>query len=350
MPPLTSNPNNVLVPFMSAQPSPTPPPDDPGQHAADPHGYGEVLHDLITMGAGFARLLHGQATTQAHAAQHPAASAPQDTTAQPAPDALIPLATAFDRIARAVRRSILLARSLAQPVQPAPLQPAHDPARTRAAARRRILREVEDAIQRPSATADRPGAEALRAELRDRLEAPDLDDDITTRPVADIITELCRDLGLAALPGARPWKRRTPEDIRQLHARAAVPSAVPQPSAGPQAPRRDATPRSPDPSPDQRTLVPRTQPGPVYSAIGPPEDPARTIAMILRHPTNPAGRSSKVPSATGRRRGPTKGAPPHPPTLALPPHPPPTTRATPLHPAPDSATTRLRYAPTLPPP
>ena len=269
---------------MSAQSFHTAPQDNPGQ-PADPHGYREALHDLITMGTDFARLLHGQATAHAQAA--PPTPTSHDTAAQPAPapNALISLAAAFDRTARAVRRSILLARSLAKPVQP-----AQDPARHRAAARRRIIREVEDAIQRPSDTAERLNAEALQAELRDRFDAPDLDDDISTRPVADIITELCRDLGLAALPGARPWKRRTPEDIRQLHARAAAPTPIRPPGTGHQVPSHDATKRPLNPQPDQRAPVPRAQLGPANFGNGPLEYPTEATPMVPCHPTRIQGR------------------------------------------------------------
>ena len=264
---------------MSAQPTPTTPQHDPGQPPdahGDAHGYREVLRDLISMGTDFAHLLHNQATAQAQPAQ-PA----------PARDTLISLAAAFDRTARAVRRSIALARSLAEP-----RQPAHDPAAHRAAARKRIIREVEDAIQRTSNPTEPSDAEVLQAELRDRLDAPDLDDDIGTRPVADIITELCRDLGLAALPGARPWERRTPEDIRQLCARAAAPTLIRQPGAAPQDSRCNASAR--DPQPDNP--IPRAQPGPLHSAIGPPGDPAETI-MLLRHPTRVQARWHPPPGA-----------------------------------------------------
>ncbi len=251
---------------MSAQPAPAnlstePGPHAPGQpapglHAADTHYYRQVLHELIDMGTGFARLLHQQATTPAHAAPQDSASQPAPT---PAPDTAITvaLAAAFDRIARAVRRSIALARSLADPVPP-----ARDPAQHRAAARKRILREVEDVIQRTApgsdhaasddadadaADFDDASADALLAELHDRLDAPDLDDDISNRPVADIITEICRDLGLAILPGAHPWKRRTPADLEQLCARAAAPSRAHQPCTGPPVP---ATPQcAPQPAP-----------------------------------------------------------------------------------------------------
>ena len=261
---------------MFAQAIQAEPHDDPGPHDADTQGYRQVLHDLIAMGADLARFLHGHAAAQAapQAVAHPTHPAPatqQTTNAQqptdphPAPpsDALISLTLAFDRTARAVRRSILLARSLADPVQP-----AKDPAQRRTAARRRIIREVEDAIQRTASAANdgRDGPETLQAELRDRLDAPDLDDDISTRPTADIISEICRDLGLAAPPGgAHPWKRRTPQDIAQLCAAAAAPSRTCQPGACqpgviPQILRRGAAQPTPDLQPHKPAAVPRAQP------------------------------------------------------------------------------------------
>ena len=46
------------------------------------------------------------------------------------------------------------------------------------------------------------------------------DDDLDQLPVAEIIAAIRRDLGLAHrhLP-TRPWKRRTPQDVRELCAR-----------------------------------------------------------------------------------------------------------------------------------
>jgi len=227
-------------------------PDDPGQQAADAGFYRAALHDFITIGTSLAHHLHQQVTAQPQ-------PAPQAPDAQPAPapqPALAPDAAviAFDRLARAVRRSIALARRLNDPVAP-----AKDPAAHRAAARKRILREVEDAIGRTSQDdRDAGDAESLTAELHDRLDGPDLDDDLASRPVADIITELCRDLGLAAMPGTTPWKRRTPADIAALRARAAAPTGAPQPSAAPPSAALSARPGTPQRAP---TLLPHP-PGP----------------------------------------------------------------------------------------
>ncbi len=305
---------------MSAQPTQAALHDDPGQQAADAHLYREALRDLISMGTDLARLLHGQATAQVQARAAQGGTNPQPAPAPapgtpipsaPIPDALVSIAAAFDRTARAVRRGVLLARSLARPVQP-----AHDPAGHRAAARRRILREVEDAIQRPGTSDERDGdgrggdgrdgRDGLRAELRDRMDSPDLDDDITGRPVADIITDICRDLGLAALPGTRPWKRRTPEDIRQLCARAAAPSPTrhagaepqdPEPQdPGPQDPRQGAAQRTPGPLPDP-AAIPRVRPAFIHAGSDPPEDPAAGIATIPRHPARPPGHWPPPPEA-----------------------------------------------------
>ncbi len=279
---------------MSTQPAPATPPTEPephapGQHAADAHYYRHILHDLIDMGTGFARLLHQQASAQAAQQTTPATQqdplpqpAPAPAPAVPIPDTLISLAAAFDRIARAVRRSIALTRSLNA------VQPARDPAQHRAATRSRILREVEDVIGRTTpgfdhAASEESGAEALTAELHDRLDAPDLDDDISSRPVADIITEICRDLGLAALPGTTPWKRRTPADLEQHRARAAAPSSTRQPGAGPQCMPTSLHHAPANPVPPGPTAIPRAA-GPAHAGSGPPDDPAEPPAEIATIP------------------------------------------------------------------
>ena len=262
---------NVLLPFMSTHPIQAALPNDPGHQAANTHAHRQVLNDLIDIGADLARLLHSQAKAQA--AIKPPGTAPA------APETLIAITTAFDRIARAVRRSITLARILTQP-----LPPAKDPAAPRTAARKRIIREVEDAIGR---TTDTPDPAGLTAELYDRLDTPDLDDDLATRPTADIITEICRDLGLAALPGTQPWRRRTPADLQDLAARAAAPSG-PRPGAAPPIKR---------PTPTKPAATPYAAPPQTPADHDPPDHAAEVIAKTLRQPTYIRARWHPPPGA-----------------------------------------------------
>ena len=166
-----------MSPTLSALPEP-----DPADY------YREVLHGLIELGAGLAREVYraaegGDAVTVA--------------------DATI----AFERVSRSVRRSVALARTLDAPVR-APL----------AAARRQVIRTVEDRIQ---ARCGEDEGERLRAELAERLDGPELADEIGDRPIADVIEDICRDLGIAAPPGLRPWKRRVPAEVAVLHRLAA---------------------------------------------------------------------------------------------------------------------------------
>jgi hypothetical protein len=97
-------------------------------------------------------------------------------------------------------------------------EPVTDAGSNRISARRRIIRAVEDAIQRDAPDDE---ADSLHAEFLERLDAPDIEDDIADRPVAEIIADICHDLGLAPFPALRLWKRRTPADIALLCARAA---------------------------------------------------------------------------------------------------------------------------------
>ncbi len=273
---------------MSASATQTTPPNDPGPQAADPRGHGKALDAVVSMATDIARVLHGQIMAQAAQPPQPTAAAPHVTDAQPAPlparGALITTVAAFDQIARAIRRSIALAQSLDAPKQQ---QPASPPAQDRTTARRRIIRAIEDVIQRPPDNDECDDAEVLLSDFRERMDTPDLDDDIANRPAEDIIKEILRDLGLAALPGSRPWKRRTPADIADLNASAAAPSGPRQPSAGPgpQDGPPAATQTTPDPEPGQRE--PSRPAAPAQPPVRPgdtlPKDPAEAVAFVLHH-------------------------------------------------------------------
>ena len=91
---------------------------DHDEQADDALFYRDTLQELIQIGTDLARLLHQHAIAQAQAAVRDLAPCAPPTEH----------AAAFDRIARAVRRTIALARSLSEPL-------ARALARTRAAAR-----------------------------------------------------------------------------------------------------------------------------------------------------------------------------------------------------------------------
>jgi len=290
---------------MSSQLTHATPQDDPGQHAADAHQHRQALRDLIAIGTGFAHLLHAQAIAQAAQAPAqqaastpptPASPTPTQPQGTPAAPTLATLAAAFDQVARAVRRCILLAQHLANPKQP-----ASTPTQHRTAARKQIIRAVEDLIQRPSDDTghDPDAANALRAELHDRLDAPDLDDDIATRPVAEVIKEITRDLGLDAMPGTRPFQRRTPADIARLNARAAAPTSPRQATPGPQVPGPVAAQRPPNPGRDEQGSAGPTATSrplaPVHASNKPPDDTAEAIAFVLHHGTRAAARCRPPP-------------------------------------------------------
>jgi hypothetical protein len=197
----------------------SPPPAD--QAEEDARHCRLVLMDLMDMAHGVARVMHRHVTAPPAAAEAAAQAAP---ASEPPVPAIPPLAAAasFDRAARNIRQTVILVGQIGRPKTPAARPGLH-----RIAARKRIIRDVEDVIQR---TAHGPRAERLYAELAERLDGPDLEEELDYRQVAEIVTDLCRDLGLAHTEGNHPWKRRTPADIAALRARAARP-----PGAAPEA-------------------------------------------------------------------------------------------------------------------
>ncbi|MGI4945375.1 MAG: hypothetical protein ACRYHQ_33225, partial [Janthinobacterium lividum] len=115
-----------------------------------------------------------------------------------------------------------------------------------------------------------------------------------------IIKEILRDLGLAALPGSRPWKRRTQADITELNASAAAQSGLArsanrQPGPGPQDGHPAAAQHFPGSGPDEHKPHHRKsgQPEPGHTAAPArpptrpgdtlPEDPAEAVAFVLHH-------------------------------------------------------------------
>jgi len=191
---------------MSQQPNAPETASTTPQSATEPVGADleqcrQVLRNLLEVGNEIAVMLARQALSQENA----------PAEAQKA-------AASYNAVAQSLRRTVMLQEKLAKPRKTSV---------NRVAARKRIIRDVEDAIE---SQAEPDEQETLRAEFLERLDSPDLEDDINARPLADIIADICRDLGVgaAALPDTNPFKRRIPHDIAILNARAAqLPNTAP---------------------------------------------------------------------------------------------------------------------------
>ena len=181
-----------------------------------PHLHQPEIQILLDTGVAFARRLHKEVDNVA-AENLPA------------------LAKAFERIATAVRRTILLSEHLAKPA------PIKSQSARRTQIRKTIIRRVEFVINKE---VEPPDAASLRVELIDRLDTPDADQDIDFRPGADIVQEILDDMGIGRLPFQSERPRRTPEDIEVLNAKAA---------------RRPPNPTPPKPRIEKPTLKPHIQ-------------------------------------------------------------------------------------------
>jgi hypothetical protein len=179
---------------MSLQPTPAEP-EKTDRIEADRDYYRAALREMTEIAVDLARMIHSYAK-----------GIPGIDLSEP-----------VERLNRNVRRNVMLAEKLGVPPK--------DPSKPdRISARKKIIRDVEDTIQ---CKAPPGGAETLRAELLERLESPDIEDDIAKRSIPEIVTEICRDLGIGGLDGARRWKRRTPHDVAILNAHAARPATPP---------------------------------------------------------------------------------------------------------------------------
>jgi hypothetical protein len=98
---------------------------------------------------------------------------------------------AYNRVARAVRQTIMLQSKLIEDLQDRETGKAGRKAAARASAAR-VLRGVID-DERPN---DEERAERLAAEAAERLREEDFSD-LLARPFADAVTEICKDLGLS---------------------------------------------------------------------------------------------------------------------------------------------------------
>ena len=188
----------------------SPPPTTPDQAEAARAARAERYLALLDRAIDITARLIDDIDLQAHPEPAPDAGPDAAPASAPKPsDLVIPL----EHAVRTLRLTITLAQKIADPPKPRATR------RRTFRAREDILREVTDVIQRSAETEEEEAS--LLAELDERVDSPEMAEDLEDRPVKDLITELLRDFGLAHLPGTHPWARRTPADIRALKRRAA---------------------------------------------------------------------------------------------------------------------------------
>ena len=151
-----------------------------------------MLREMAEIGMDIARAL--RTVAQAQAAQAVAQPAPARVASDPG--------LGFARVARAIRQTLALRAKLLDDSRERDRKIAADAQqRKTAAARKRrktaeIARAVELAIDDEAETES--DAEHLLADLRERLEDAEIDDEIGDGNVGDIAARICRDLGLTA--------------------------------------------------------------------------------------------------------------------------------------------------------
>jgi hypothetical protein len=159
-----------------------------------------MLEELAGIGLGIARSL--QVIAEAQAAQ---------AVAQPgeAPAGIDP-GLSFSRVSRAVRLTLALK---AQLMEGAPERDRKEreevQERKIAAARKRrrkieVARAVEMAIADDVERGEGCNPEELRADLRERLDEADIDDDLGKLKISEIIVRICRDLRIE--PDWKLWR------------------------------------------------------------------------------------------------------------------------------------------------
>jgi hypothetical protein len=144
------------------------------QQAEDDAFYAATLREMVALGLDIGRIIHQQVV--AHALDSPHSPIPESASHD------------YDRVFRAVRRGILLAKRLNQPF----------PERPHTEARHQPRREPDQTNESEAASPEKSD----RIDRRDRIDEPEHEDDLGNRPTPEIFNEIREDLGLA--PVIRP--------------------------------------------------------------------------------------------------------------------------------------------------
>ena len=152
-------------------------PDD--QTDVDNEFFTAALKEMVSLGIDITRIIHQQVVAQSIDSPH-----------NPIPEAT---SLAFERVSRAVRRSIMLAKKLRDP-KPSPSPALAGATRGEGGARKRETNAQKD--QDP----------------RDRPDSPDRLETLEDRPILELINEIRKDLNLPPLPPPGNVRDEAPAD------------------------------------------------------------------------------------------------------------------------------------------
>jgi CheY-specific phosphatase CheX len=210
---------------MPSDPIPAEPESLAALHEQDARELRVLLLGLARQGGEMATLYVEKAKDQAYDGKPGAGSSPA-------------CADSYCDVARSIRQTVMLVQKLTAPAPAAKLVRAEP---DKVAIRKQIIRRVEDSIYKD---APEGAAERLHAEMLERMEGAEFEEELGTRPVQEIVNEIRADLAIHGADSALYFKRRPPADIAVLCARASrsrIDSARPFGAAtSPCAPSMDA--------------------------------------------------------------------------------------------------------------
>jgi hypothetical protein len=176
----------------------------------------QMLKDLAQIGMRLARLI--EANAEARMTENPACDLGRADQM-------------FAKISRSVRQTLALKTKLAEMREKpkAPIEKDVQEQEAEAARRRSrkamVERAVTETIEAESGPSDR---ENLLSDLHERLLDPDIEADLTSRSIGELVAGICDDLGLK--PDREVWKRKGWYLTESWHTR------LPKPEPGEQAP------------------------------------------------------------------------------------------------------------------
>jgi hypothetical protein len=176
----------------------------------------QMLRDLAQIGMRLARLV--EVNAEARMAENPACDLGRTDQM-------------FARVSRSVRQTLALKSKLAEMLEKRVAATWREDQEQEAEAARkrsrkaRVQRAVAETIESQSSASDR---ENLLSDLYERLLDPDIEADLTSRSIGELVAGICDDLGLK--PDREVWKRKGWYLTENWHTR------LPKPEPGEQVP------------------------------------------------------------------------------------------------------------------